>query len=341
MDKFSKYMIVSLTKNGTDLNLKISKSLDATGFTLKKYQIEGLKSFSNIHDIIELAFKQYQGLIFIGACGIIVRCIVPYVKSKLTDIPIVVCDELGKYAIPILSGHLGGANQLANQVAKITGGLAIITTATDINNKFSVDIWAKENNLVILEPYKIKDISSAILDNVPIGFYSEYPIEKPKSLTSSKRIGIVVSNRTDITPFENTLHLLPKNIVVGVGCKKNTPLINIETIVFKVFKDLNFDIKSIKKICSIDLKSNEIGLLSFCDKYNLKIEFYSNKELNSICGDFSKSKFVENITGVDCVCERSAMFGCNQGKIVQKKISLNGVTIAIALDTITTLQKKG
>lgn len=325
-----KIAIISLTKNGTDLNLKISKSMGADGFTLEKYQNTDLKTFSNIHDIVKLVFEKYQGLIFIGACGIAVRCIAPYIKSKLTDIPVVVCDELGKYAIPILSGHLGGANELANQVAKITDGLPIITTATDINNKFSVDVWAKDNNLAILEPYKIKDISSAILDNIPVCFYTDISIAKPKDLTSSDKIGIAVSNRVDISPFENTLHLLPKNLVLGIGCKKDISMESIENLVLSILDTLNFSILSVKRVCSIDLKSNEVGLLEFCNKYSIEVKFFSSSELNSIHGDFSKSKFVESITGVDCICERSAIYGSNQGELIQKKIAQNGVTLAIA-----------
>ncbi|MGN1412179.1 MAG: cobalt-precorrin 5A hydrolase [Oscillospiraceae bacterium] len=329
-----KIAVISLTKNGTDLNLKISKSMGTDGFTLEKYQNTVLKSFSNIHDIVKLVFEEYQGLIFIGACGIAVRCIAPYIKSKLTDIPVVVCDELGKYAIPILSGHLGGANELANQVAKITGGLPIITTATDINDKFAVDVWAKDNNLAILEPPKIKDISSAILDNIPVGFYSNISIVKPKDLTYSNKIGIAVSNRVDISPFENTLHLLPRNLVLGIGCKKFASMINIENLVLDTLDTLNFSILSIKKVCSIDLKSNEIGLLEFCSKYAIEVKFFSSNELNSIQGDFSKSKFVESVTNVDCVCERSAIRGSNNGKLIQKKIAQNGVTLAIAIDDL-------
>lgn len=322
--------VISLTKNGTNLNLKISKSIGAVGFTLEKYQHIDLKTFSNIHNIIKLVFEEYQGLIFIGACGIAVRCIAPYIKSKLTDIPVIVCDELGKYAIPILSGHLGGANELANQVAEITGGLSIITTATDINNKFSVDVWAKENNLAILEPYKIKDISSAILDSIPVGFYTDISITRPKDLTSSENIGIVVSNSVNIFPFENTLHLVPKNLILGIGCKKNIPMESIENLVLSTLDTLNFSILSVKRVCSIDLKSNEFGLLEFCNKHSIEVKFFSSDELNSILGDFSKSNFVESITGVDCVCERSAICESNHGELIQKKISKDGVTLAIA-----------
>lgn len=331
--------IISLTKSGTDLNLKISKSLGVIGFTLEKYQTSNLETFSNIHEIVKIVFEKYQGLIFIGACGIATRCIAPYIKSKVTDIPVVVCDELGKYAIPILSGHLGGANELAYKIAEITGGLPIITTATDIHNKFSIDVWSKKNNLSILEPSKIKNISSAILDSIPVGFYSEVSIPKPKDLSFSDKIGIAISNRVDIFPFENTLHLLPKNLVLGIGCKRLTSMENIENLVLETLDNLHFDIKSVVKVCSIDLKSHEVGLLNFIEKYHLKGEFFSATELNSIQGYFSKSQFVESITGVDCVCERSAILGSNQGELILKKLSKNGVTLSIARGDINVLEK--
>jgi cobalt-precorrin 5A hydrolase len=323
--------IVSLTRQGTALNIKLCSSLHADGFTLEKYRVGSLKSFCSIHDVVKTIFECYDALIFIGACGIIVRSIAPYVKSKLTDIPVVVCDDLGRYAIPILSGHLGGANELSILVAKTINAVPIITTATDIHGKFAVDIWAKDNNLAIAEPEKIKTVSSAILDGYKVGFYSEFPMDIPKGLSSDGDIGIAVSNRLDVSPFHDTLHLLPKNLVLGIGCKKGVPMDNIETLVCSTLDSLCYSIKSVVKVCTIDLKRNEDGLLQFCKEYSIPIEFFSSGELNVLQGDFSKSAFVESITGVDCVCERSAVLGSVQGRLILKKVSKEGVTLAIAL----------
>lgn len=323
--------IVSLTNQGSELNLILSKHLNADGFTLVKYPRKGLKSFSSIHEVIKLVFSNYQGLVFIGACGIAVRVIAPYIKSKLTDIPVVVCDELGQYAIPILSGHLGGANALSQRVAEITNGLAVITTATDVNHALAIDVWAKQHNLTIVEPELIKVVSSTILDHAPVGFYSDIPISIPKGLGDNGKVGVVVSNYVDTSPFEINLHLLPKNLVLGIGCKKDIPMENVESLVLSTLSTLHLDIRSVVKVCSIDIKSNELGILNFCKKYQLQADFYTADELNAIQGEFSVSNFVRGVTGVDCVCERSAVRGAMCGKLLQKKVSNSGVTLAIAI----------
>jgi cobalt-precorrin 5A hydrolase len=323
--------VVSLTRKGTALNVELCSSLKADGFALEKYVTDGLRGFSSIHEVFRVVFEGYNALIFIGACGIAVRGIAPYVKSKLTDIPVVVCDELGQYAIPILSGHLGGANALAKMVAEVTGGVAVITTATDVNDKFSVDVWAKDNNLAILEPQKIKAVSSAILDGSKVGFYSDFPMDIPKGLSCDGDIGVAVSNRVDVSPFHDTLHLLPRNLVLGIGCKKGTPMRKIESLVLSTLDGLHYSVKSVVRVCSIDLKSHEVGLLDFCKEYSLPLECFSSGELNAVQGSFSKSAFVESVTGVDCVCERSAVLGSVQGRLILKKVSREGVTLAIAL----------
>lgn len=322
--------IVSLTRNGTELNLKLCKCLNAYGYTLEKYCIEGLEGFTNIRDVVRLVFTHYDALVFIGACGIAVRSIAPYIKNKLTDIPVVVCDELGQYAIPILSGHLGGANLLSQRVAEATNGVAVITTATDINHKFSVDTWAKSNHLTIVEPQKIKIVSSALLDGIPVGFYSDIPMDTPQGLSTSGRVGIVVSNYVSTNPFEDTLHLLPKNLVLGIGCKRGTTMETVENVVLSTLRTLHLDIRSVARVCSIDLKADEEGILKFCQEYHLSTEFYTADELNAVRGSFSVSKFVKGVTGVDCVCERSAVRGAMHGELLQKKVSNSGVTVAVA-----------
>lgn len=322
--------VVSLTKNGTALNRTLCESLSADGYTLERYRVGSLRGFTSIHETIRTVFESYEALVFIGACGIAVRAIAPYVKSKLTDIPVVVCDELGHYAIPILSGHLGGANALATLVANTTHGVPVVTTATDVNGKFSVDVWAKDNHLVLLEPTKVKTVSSAILDGVPVGFYTDMPIERPQGLSDTGDLGVAVSRRVDVCPFSETMHLLPRDLVLGIGCKKGVPMANVESLVLDTLDGLHYSIKSVVKVCTIALKRGEGGLLEFCKGYSLPVEFFTSGELNSVSGEFSDSAFVESVTGVGCVCERSAVLGSNHGRLVQKKVSSDGVTLAIA-----------
>ena len=101
-------------------------------------------------------FAQNEALIFVGAVGIAVRAIAPHCRSKAADPAVVAVDEGGNFAVPLLSGHLGGANALARALAKACGAVPVITTATDVNGLFAVDLWAKAQNCAVLEPERIK-----------------------------------------------------------------------------------------------------------------------------------------------------------------------------------------
>ena len=121
-----------------------------------------------LRDWIREAFSRYEGLVFVGAVGIAVRAIAPYVQSKTTDPAVVVVDEGGRFVIPLLSGHLGGANGLAHRIAAAGGGSPVITTATDGRGLFAVDSWAKEQNCHVMEPERIKGVSGKLLEGETI-----------------------------------------------------------------------------------------------------------------------------------------------------------------------------
>ena len=118
-------------------------------------------------------FELHLPIIFIGATGIAVRSIAPFVKDKLTDSPVIVIDELGQFVIPLLSGHVGGANALAQEISQAIGATPVITTATDINKVFAVDVFAEKNGLRLLDKSKIKTVSSKILKGETIIIKSE------------------------------------------------------------------------------------------------------------------------------------------------------------------------
>ncbi|OOB77704.1 MAG: hypothetical protein BEN19_01515 [Epulopiscium sp. Nuni2H_MBin003] len=280
---------------------------------------------------VQLEFDNSDLMIFVGATGIAVRSIAPCVKNKTTDPACIVIDECGNFVISLLSGHIGGANDYTHIIADKINAVPVITTATDVNNKFAVDSFAKKNNLAISDMKIAMQISSTILtENVSIEFDDDIIMKNSIGnglvIDGDNKLGIYVGYKK-ILPYKTTLNLIPNNLIVGIGCKRGTSSEQIEKLFLAVTKDI--DIRAIQSVASIDLKQNEYGLLSFCEKYNLHINFYSAEELNQLEGDFSGSQFVKKITGVDNVCERSAMIYGH--KIIKKKTSAAGVTIAIAL----------
>ena len=291
-------------------------------------------------------FDSNDVLIFVGACGIAVRKIAPYIKDKQTDPAVICIDELGTYVIPILSGHIGRANAIARYIAEQISSTAVITTATDINGRFSVDSWAARNGFIIDDIKAAKEVSSAILEQ-DIPLISEFKIagQPPAGIRSEDGNTVRSYNdnadrfRNDIgiyigcnirKPFSRTLRLIPKAVHLGIGCRKGTDEDSIRQAVDKVLSEHDIDKRAVKCISSIDIKSGEKGLLDYAEHNNLPINFYSAEELNNLDGDFTSSEFVKGITGVDNVCERAAMIGAEH--LLVRKNAVNGVTIAAAIE---------
>ena len=294
-----------------------------------KYAKKGEIPFKIVAELRE-KIVQYSKLVFICACGIAVRTIAPFVKNKKEDFAVVVCDEDGKFAISLLSGHLGGANELAENVAEILGGQAVITTATDVNSIIAIDNYAKENSLEIDSMKMAKEVSAQLLNGEKVSFKSDFNNEIPKDFVQTvEKIGVYVTYKT-IEPFENTLKLFKKSLVVGIGCKKDTPVENVESFLRTVFEENSLSEKAILKIGTIDIKKNENAIVELSKKYNVQLEIFDKKTLNSQKGEFSHSDFVFRTVGTDCVCERAVVAG--GGKLIVKKQSCNGVSIAVGVE---------
>jgi len=146
-----------------------------------------------------------RNLIFIMAAGIVVRTIAPLIKDKKTDPAIVVLDEKGRFAISLLSGHIGGANEIAREIANFLGGDAVITTASDVNNLPSIDLWAEENNLIIEDWEMIPQISTRLLNNGALRVYSEIEIKLPDEFLKVGNPGfadVIITNKIiPLTPL--------------------------------------------------------------------------------------------------------------------------------------------
>lgn len=327
-----KAAIISFTEKGNSIRKKIEDHLIVNEYEIMS-SADGRAKEISLNEWTNDYFTDSDFLVFIGACAIAVRSIAPFLKSKKEDPGVIVIDEMGQYVIPILSGHIGGANEFAIMLAEFLGAYSVITTATDINNKFAVDVFAKKNSLEIEDMLKAKMISAKILDNMSIGLVSELTIEGklPEEIVrnGNEEYGIYIGIRSR-KPFKETLNLIPKSVTIGIGCRKDTPKEKIQYAVLEILKENNIELKSVNKLASIDLKKDEKGIFEFSSEYQLDFVTYSSDELNSINGDFSESEFVDKITGVSCVCERAAVMGSNQGEILIRKTIKDGVTVAVA-----------
>ena len=283
-------------------------------------------------------FRQYDALIFVGALGIAVRSVAPHIRDKRTDPAVICIDELGLHVIPVLSGHIGGANRLAVRIADGIGSEAVITTATDLNGKFSVDSWATRHDLIIDDMNMAKAVSAAVLEG-EAGFRSDVPVsgDLPDGLMMVPRspeqvengampeTGLYVSWSTR-EPFRHTLRLIPKAVYLGIGCRRGTTGGQIRAAVEAFLLENGIDRRSVKAVCTIDLKKEEAGLLAYCEQEGWKPYFYTAEELSRAEGDFAASGFVLDVTGVDNVCERAAMMQADV--LIARKTAFSGVTAA-------------
>ena len=303
--------------------------------------------------------QQDDALLFIGACGIAVRAIAPNLTDKLHDVPVLVMDETGQYVIPILAGHVGGANELAHMLADAMQAQAVITTATDIQEKFAVDLFAKKHHLQILNKDGIAKVSAKVLAGEEIiisiesGHYTEvedaisgnaqnennpeqYEIDRYNrqnihvvDYPPNGQVDIIVAE--DPKQYDALIYLRPKQYVVGMGCRRDKDPAELIAFYRETLQDAGIEEEQVYAIASIDKKKDEAGLIAISLKARIPFLVYPAKELLKVDGDFHASAFVAAQVGVDNVCERAALAGCGaNGKLICEKHAKDGMTIAIA-----------
>ncbi len=305
------------------------------------------------------SFEQKQGMIFIGAAGIAVRTIAPFLKDKLHDPFVIVIDENGDYVIPILSGHVGRANEYARQIASFFDAQAVITTATDVSHCFAADLFAQKNGYAIQNKEGIARVSAKTLagkaitvrtldEIIRLSFdgtvVKRTPLLKNQDATSDSMK--MVSVKTDfanydfsdiiISPFiqdaaKGALWLVPRCIVVGVGCRRGKETAAIGQIIRERLAVCGIAKEAVCRVASIDRKKDEIGLIETAANFHAEFVTFTEETLKKMPGSFSSSAFVEKTVGVDNVCERSAMAASSYGTLLAGKYAKDGVTAAIAM----------
>jgi len=342
-----KLSIIAFTKNGYDLALKVwEASTRCDLFSRSEITVMGsgmtdFPEYSNltVSEWCKIRFEEKSAILFISATGIAVRACAPFVQNKLTDSPLLSMDETGKFIIPLLSGHVGGANQIALELSKQIGATPVITTATDLQGCFAVDVFAVNNHLQIVNKEGIAQVSAKALrgETITVGVDKD----RMEGILPNEMIEIIPpdSDYADVLigsreQGKHLLYLRPREYVIGLGCKKNKDADELEAFVLNQLEKCGLTTDAVASISSIDLKKDEPAIQKICSKFRLDLLTFSEEELMKLDGDFSKSDFVKNVTGVDCVCERAAVAGAgcghNSGELIVKKVSENGMTFALA-----------
>ena len=290
-----------LTPQGEQLALRLQKAFGGT--------VEPKAAFDTA---VQRDFVSCDLLVFIMASGIAVRKIAPLVQSKASDPAVLVLDQQGKYVISLLSGHLGGANAAARRFAAYLGGEAVITTATDVEGVPAFDLFAKQNDLVIENLHELKHISSALVAEEKITLLTDLPVE-PDAFSENivpethpvQPCAVVISDQLRDCRAEHTLYLRPKSLVLGVGCKKQIPI------------------------------------LALCEKYRIPLEIVLDDAILGCNYPFAASPFVQQVTGLPSVSEASAYLASGCGEVLTGKVKYSGVTFAACRKKLPALRWKG
>jgi cobalt-precorrin 5A hydrolase len=342
-----------ITPNGIKLSEMLLRKFPESDVYVSQKIAEtpfGHLSFQSLSETLSHKFDQYCGHIFIMSTGIVVRVIAPLVKSKLEDPAVVVVDDQANHAISLLSGHLGGANALTLRIADIIDADPVITTATDVNRIPAIDVLAKELNLLIENPRTIKTVNMALLKGEkilvhdPFGLVgSSMPHIEPfiyggttKHLENHCRVneferlpGIYVDDViVDLPP--QVLVLRPASLAAGIGCNRNTGMEEMKALLEAVLENHNLAASSLTSLASIEVKSDERGLLSLAETLDLPLVFYTRQELNQVKEIKNPSIVVEKHVGVKSVCEAAAILATQNGTLIVPKQSTQNVTVAIA-----------
>lgn len=344
-----KVALICFSLTGQQTGERLCRGLEAAGMTAEldkksKYLLDSIQISTSAW--AGEKFSDSDALIFIGATGIAVRSIAPYVASKKSDPAVLVVDECGKFVISLLSGHLGGANELAQQIAEALHSTAVVTTATDVNGLFAVDVFARKNGLRVCNPEAIRHVSGKLLQGEIIVMAVDPACMSPEEMAElqpPKEVKLISWNeaqaehavdvwitKKEPREYSKTLILAPKTTVLGMGCKKNKSYNEIKQMIKTLVDSRKIDLDDIYALASVDVKEKEPGLWELAQHLRVPFVVFSAGELKKVSGDFTASAFVSRTVGVDNVCERAAVAAADGGSLLIHKQAMDGVTIAVA-----------
>src|SRR5512133_6092 len=345
--------LIAITRNGALLGKKMREGLAGAELHVSSRYTgqagKGALSFeaADLTSLIGSLWHQVDGFVMIMATGIVVRMIAPHLESKQTDPAVVTMDDAGRFAIALLSGHLGGANELAERCAFLTGARAVITTATDANELPSFDMLAKAQDWVIDDISCVKTLNRLLLDDEEIAvvdssgqprcwfhgrgrlsFYDTFA----EAMDSQARGFLFVTNR-QLPPQsqpDNLLILRPRNLVLGIGCNRGTPADEIDAFVAAQLKRIFVSLKSVRCIASAAAKRDEAGLIAFAERHAIPLEFFESAELNRVECPSPPSEHARAAIGAVGVAEPAALLASGGGRLLLKKVKSENVTLAVA-----------
>ncbi|MDR3539408.1 MAG: cobalt-precorrin 5A hydrolase [Desulfosporosinus sp.] len=348
-----KIALVALTDRGLATARRISAELPNTVvrelFSHEKVLIQNNnreQSFRRLSDIVPSLWQEYSVLIFVMATGIVVRQIAALIESKDRDPAILVLDEDGKFIIPLLSGHLGGANAWANHLARQIGALAVITTATDGRGLVAPDEYARRYGWKVEPLDHLPTVNRLLLEQGFLNVWTSYPLKPELAWVKDEHYHFLSENEQekanvilDAFPHpnlrEDCVFIVPPVLSIGVGCRRGITTEAVLAGITSGVELIGASLKAVAGISSIDLKADELGLIEAAKQLRVPFQTFRAEELQTVIEQeqLSRSTFVSEKIGVDGVCEAASLLGTQKGRLVLPKTKYQGLTVAISVES--------
>lgn len=337
-----KIACLTFTKNGEEVADRILTSHKSNNSLMTQVDIYKNNDIpEGVRGVLSQIVKNYDGIVFICASGIAVRMITPFIRDKRSDPAVVVVDDLGRYSISLLSGHLGGANQLASYIASLIKAQPVITTASDGRGIEAVDMYAKRMGYIIDDMDSAKKLTMMMINGERIGFFSEtggvihydnlifiHSLSEVNRLENEVEGFVCVTSLKDINCDMQSCILRPKDLNIGIGCRRGVKAEGIIKAISTVLLENNLSEKCIKNIATAEIKKDEEGIIKACKYFNCHMKVYSLEEIKRVEDRFLKSDFVREKIGVSSVCEPCSYL--SGGEVIVGKTKLNGITVAVS-----------
>jgi cobalt-precorrin 5A hydrolase len=346
MEKIS---VLAITKNGVNIGENLKKLFPEWSiFAPSKLSNEktGITWYSEptSEKIVEL-FKNNNALICIFSLGAVIRLIAPYLKDKKTDPAVIVIDDKTNFVISVLSGHIGGANELTEEIADKLGALSVITTAADVNKTIAVDLVGREFNWKIEDDSTVTKISAHMVNEEPIGIFQEagnknWYKKLPKNVLiyenmedlkkSNSKACLIISDKViDKEISKESVIYRPQSLVIGIGLHWDTTKETIRKGIEDCLDKFQLSSKSIAKLVSIKKPEDVQGLIDLGKEIGIPVEYVNREDLAEISAP-NPSETVKAFEGTASVSEAAAIKVSGGELIVEKQKFPPNLTIAIA-----------
>lgn len=349
--------ILTLTVPAMQLGRKLLTQFPAADLYIPERLLDSQSAQPNIHpfresirQVLQSAFTKYESLICIMAAGIVAREIAPLLKNKHSDPAVVVMDADGKFAVSLLSGHEGGANHLAAQIAKFTGGQAVITTASDVQKIPALDVLAKERGWKLNPKSQLAAVMAALVNGEAVGivhdgkinelmdgeipngiFFPTWEKAQEKNLQALTLFTIHEPPAQIWSAFAKVVVYHPASLVVGVGCNRNTPAEEIIEAIETTLRESNLSLQSVACLSTVTAKADEAGLLQAAREKKWNVKFVAPEQIEKIQNLPNPSPYAQKALGVQGVAEPSALWVAESQTLLVEKRKFQNVTVAVAL----------